>query len=307
MQAARENNSDGLGLYEMRAALCGAGADVVVLAPWGVQSGRGTAVTNSGTVTLGDPLAIPADYTDDCADAPSGGAVFGLCLGDQPCAAESVSATPVDTVKFALRGGLAAAVGWDELPDLVVTGPNSGLNVASSVNDSGTIGAAIAAVEHRIPAVAFSTSADSTLSFFPVENYRATTAWAVELLQQLRARDMLDHHEYVISVNYPDVSAGQEAGAARFVQVGTAALAYHGYAEAGERTFDVSVTLCEGSDLCEESRADADWQVLFEDGAIGVGAINPDRTYGAKLEALDELAELQAFIELEAPAPAAAS
>jgi 5'-nucleotidase len=51
MQAAKENNSDGLGLYETRKALCEAGADVVVVAPWAVQSGRGTAVTNSGTVT----------------------------------------------------------------------------------------------------------------------------------------------------------------------------------------------------------------------------------------------------------------
>ncbi|WP_374119560.1 hypothetical protein [Streptomyces sp. RKAG290] len=41
MQAARTSHSDGLGLYEIRKALCGAGADVVVMAPWQVQSGKG--------------------------------------------------------------------------------------------------------------------------------------------------------------------------------------------------------------------------------------------------------------------------
>lgn len=115
VQASRENNGDGLGLYEMRRALCAAGADVVILGPWGVQSGRGTAVTNSGQVTLSEPLAIPAEYADDCAELPSSGAVFGLCLGEE-CTADSASATPVDTVKFAMRGGLEGAVGWEDRP-----------------------------------------------------------------------------------------------------------------------------------------------------------------------------------------------
>jgi 5'-nucleotidase len=33
MRAAKASHSDGLGLYELRKALCGAGADVVVMAP----------------------------------------------------------------------------------------------------------------------------------------------------------------------------------------------------------------------------------------------------------------------------------
>ena len=70
MQAARPNNSDGLGLYEIRRALCAAGADVVVIAPWQVQSGRGTAVTNSGTHWLGTKT-LPATYANDCASAPA--------------------------------------------------------------------------------------------------------------------------------------------------------------------------------------------------------------------------------------------
>lgn len=300
VQASRENNSDGLGLYELRSALCDAGADVVVIGPWAVQSGRGTAVTNSGTMTLSTPLAIPADYADDCASAPSGGAVYGLCLGEE-CGADSLSATPVDTVKFALRGGLAATVGWDTA-DLVLTGPNAGMNVASSINDSGTVGAAISGVEHRIPAVAFSASADSTMGFYPVENYRAASTWAVEFLQGLRSQGLLDQHEFVINVNYPDVTRG-EVGAARFVQVGTAALAFHSYVPTTGDTFDIALGLCEGSELCDEAREDADWQAVFSDNAIGVGAINPDRTYGAELAGTDALARLRQYVETSAPTP----
>ncbi|KAA9393632.1 hypothetical protein FCK90_10590 [Kocuria coralli] len=212
MQASRENNSDGLGLYEMRKALCEAGADVVIVAPWAVQSGRGTAVTNSGTMTPAEAPAIPEEYTNDCGGADAGGAVFGLCLEDGPCTAESASATPSDTVKFSMRGGLENLVGWSEGPDLVVTGPNSGLNLASSVTDSGTIGAAVAALESHVPVVAFSTAGYNDNSGFPQENYAATSQWAVEFIEGLGSEGLLDQHEFAVSVNYPNISEGTPAG-----------------------------------------------------------------------------------------------
>ena len=153
MQAARPNNSDGLGLYEIRRSLCAAGADVIVIAPWQVQSGRDTAVTNCGTFWLGTKT-MPAGYANDCSGAPAKGQVYGLCLDTAPCTMNSASATPSDTVKFATRGGLEALAGWDEA-DLVVSGSNSGNNLANSVTDSGTVGATVAAIEDEIPAVAF--------------------------------------------------------------------------------------------------------------------------------------------------------
>lgn len=301
MQGARENNSDGMGLYELRSEFCAAGADVVVIAPWAPQSGRGTAVTNSGAMWLGDPIAVPEDYQDDCADAPSQGAVFGLCLGDEPCHVESVSATPADTVKFALRGGLEAAVGWVDPPDLVVSGSNAGLNVSSSVNDSGTVGAAIAAVENRVPAVAFSTNFDASFGY-PVENYRATARWGVAFLEGLAARGLLDQHHFAITVNYPDVT-DSDALPATFVQVGTGALGFHSYVATGERAFEVSVGLCEGSDMCEETRAESDAVAVFHEGHIGVGAIDWDRTYGADLDGVALLDALRAYVLDGAPDP----
>lgn len=302
MQASNESNSDGLGLYEMRRALCAAGADVVVIGPWAVQSGRGTAVTNSGMMSVAAPIAFPAGYEDDCSDAPTGGPVYGLCLSDGACTPESGSGTPGDTVRFALRGGLESLVGWEGYPDLVVSGPNSGLNVSSSVNDSGTVGAAISAVEHRVPGFAISASWDAE-RFFPPENYSAASEWAVQLLESLAARDMLNEYEYVINVNYPDASADAPIGAATFSEVGTAIGAYHYYTEEGDNSWKVGLKLCEGLEICEESRANADSDIA-RGGTIAVGAITPDRTYAPEeLHALESLAALRAFIAADAPAP----
>ena len=88
-----------------------AGADVIVIAPWQVQSGRDTAVTNSGTFWLGTKT-LPAGYANDCSEAPAKGQVYGLCLDTAPCTMNSASATPSDTVKFGTRGGLEALAGW---------------------------------------------------------------------------------------------------------------------------------------------------------------------------------------------------
>ena len=40
--------TDGKGLYELRKALCAAGADVLVVAPWSQQSGAGARMTTPG-------------------------------------------------------------------------------------------------------------------------------------------------------------------------------------------------------------------------------------------------------------------
>jgi 5'-nucleotidase len=303
MQAAKENNSDGLGLYETRKALCEAGADVVVVAPWAVQSGRGTAVTNSGTVTPAKAPDVPEGFEEDCAGASGGGAVYGLCLEDGPCTPDSESATPSDTVKFAMRGGLEALVGWDERPDLVVSGPNAGLNVASSVTDSGTMGAAIAALEHHVPAVALSTSATDDLKSYPRENYEATAQWATQFLEDLSARDMLSQHDYAVSVNYPNISEGKAAGKAEFTEVGTSAFAFHTYTEGDQGSYDVSIKICDDSDLCAESKDQADWKRVYEENHIGVSAITPDRTYDAEVKGSEELDRLKSYVEDEAPEP----
>ncbi len=300
MRAERPNNSDGLGLYELRRSLCAAGADVVVIAPWQVQSGRGTAVTNSGVLRLADK-PLPAGYENDCAGAPAGGKVFGLCLDANPCTPDSPSGTPSDTVKFALRGGLKAVAGWDE-PDLVVTGPNAGLNVASSVNDSGTIGAAVAAIDDEIPAVAFSTSANADNSAFPVENYRATADWAAKFLVGLRKEKLLGQNEFAVSVNYPNISDGDRARRPVWTTVGDSTLAYHSYAKQEDGSYQVVLDFCSGLPACEETKPDADVTAVVDDNHIGVGAITWDRTYGQKFDRRT-LNKVQTYVERRAPRP----
>ena len=190
---------------------------VVVIAPWAAQSGKGSAVTNSGSFRLGQK-ALPAGYgfESDCASAPAKGAVYGLCTGTDPCSSSSGSATPADTVMFATRGGLKATVGWDA-PALVVSGSNSGENPANSVNDSGTVGAAIMANADGIPAVAFSSSSAADWSM-PLVNYEATAKWGASFLADLNNRGLLKQSKFALNINYPGCLRGSEGEASEVDQ-----------------------------------------------------------------------------------------
>ena len=276
MQAAKASHSDGLGLYEVRKALCAKGADVVVMAPWAVQSGKGSAVTNSGSFRLGQK-AVPAGYENDCASAPAKGAGYGVCTGTDPCGPTSGSATPADTVMFATRGGLKATVGWAE-PDLVVSGSNSGANASSSVNDSGTAGAAIAANADGIPAVAISSATAADFSM-PVVNYQATAKWGADFLANLNKKGLLLQDKFVLNVNYPDISTGAKAKSAKWTSVGSATVAFHNYALQPDGSYTIQLALCTGLPICKETRKTADWTWLSK-GHITVTPINWDRTYG---------------------------
>ncbi|MGW6613368.1 5'/3'-nucleotidase SurE [Streptomyces erythrochromogenes] len=302
MQAAKKSNSDGLGLYELRRAMCAAGADVVVIAPWQVQSGKGTAVTNGGVLTAQRRTALPAGYENDCAGAPAQGAVFGVCLSEGPCGADSPSATPADTVKLALRGGLKAKTGWDRAPDLVLSGINSGPNVSAQVNDSGTVGAAIAAIDEGVPAVAFSSAGDETNTYFPQENYRAHAAFGARLVAGLKERGLLTS-EFALKVDYPDISTGTPAGPPRWTSVGHGKVVWHAYEQVGADSFAIGLGFCEEApgDPCAETVADADSAALFRDGRISVTPLTSDRTYGVKTPHAHTLRKVRSYVENDAP------
>ncbi|BAK35506.1 putative hydrolase [Microlunatus phosphovorus NM-1] len=277
MQAARANGKDGIGLYDMRKSLCAAGADVVVIAPWGYMSGAGGAVTNSGQFTAEQRTALPAGYEDDCASAPSGGAVFGLCR-DTGCTPDSLSATPADTVKFALHGGLKALVGWKKAPDLVVTGINSGPNVSASINDSGTVGSAIAGIDNEVPAIAFSGHVEPVSDTVTRPTYVAAADFGARLIAQLRAKRLLTD-AYVLNVNYPDVTNGQRPGKPVWTRVGLGTFGVHAYSPtaSGSRTFTIGWAVCPAEHCIDEPRRDADSTALFA-GKITLTALTRDRT-----------------------------
>lgn len=281
MQMARPNASDGKGLYEVRRALCAAGADVVVMAPWANQSGAGTSATSSGRLTVQRRTALPAGYANDCSGAPSAGAVYGACKGAAPCGQSTPSATPADTVRLGIGGGLAAKAGWKHGPDLVVTGSNYGPNVASVVNESGTLGAALAAIDEGVPAVALNSSYDPTVtgSFEVADHtYRRTAAYGAEFIADLRERDLLAP-KYVVNVNYPYRAESQHPRGTAWTSVGTQKVVGIRYSAEGD-TFTLGAELCapDSADCRPETKRRADF-ALLQRGYVTVTPISPDRTH----------------------------
>lgn len=301
MQDSRANQSDGRGLYEVRKALCAAGADVVTIAPWSVQSGRGTAVTNSGTIRLGTK-PLQAEYINDCKKAPSKGLVYGLCVDTAPCSATSPGATPSDTVKFATRGGLHDLANWKGEPDLVVSGSNSGNNIANSVTDSGTVGATIAAIEEGIPAVALS-SANAKDGTYPVQNYRATAEWGTKLMVGLRKEGLLRQHKFSLNVNYPNITDGTPARRAKWASISDGTFAYHSYVRQADGSYQISLAPCTGLAACIPTRPDADKTLVMDRNHITVTPINWDRTYGHAINGKRELTKVKSYIQHSAPRP----
>ncbi|MFE6305435.1 5'/3'-nucleotidase SurE [Nocardiopsis sp. NPDC057823] len=283
MRGEEADGTDGLGLYALRAALCEAGADVVVFAPWGQQSSMSAALSHEAEFGLGTPPDPPEEYADACSDAPSGGAVHGVCLAQGPCRPDSPSATPVDALSFALAHGLPEVVGWDGPPDLVVSGVNSGPNVASQIPHSGTVGVASTAVASGIPAVALSASVDEDLVVTP-ETLAATAAFGADLIARMRGADLFDPG-YVVNVNHPASPDGSPGTDVRWTRAGTGSVLAVDYE--GEESFTPVVRLCEpGASGCvAETREDADAVALLAEGAVSVGALGVDRAYAQEEDA----------------------
>ncbi|WP_395570476.1 5'/3'-nucleotidase SurE [Streptomyces sp. BK79] len=284
MQMARPDASDGKGLYEARRALCAAGADVVVMAPWANQSGAGTSATGSGRLTVQRRTTLPTGYQNDCSGAPGGGAVYGVCKGSTPCGPATPSATPADTVRLGIGGGLAAEAGWTDGPDLVVTGSNYGPNVASVVNESGTVGAALAAIDEGVPAIALNSSYDPAVTdslHVADHTYRDTAGFGAKFIGELSERGLLTT-EFVVNVNYPHHEEGQRPKSTEWTSVGTRKLVRFRYAAQGD-TFTIGGELCaQGTPPCRpETKRRPDFDLL-QRGHVTVTPVGPDRTYAGR-------------------------
>jgi 5'-nucleotidase len=263
VQAASSSGTDGKGMYELRRALCEAGADVVVIGPWGQQSGMSARVTvpSSAPVPLTvQPVTPPAPYDGDCAGATSGGGVYGVCQSEAPCVQGSPSASPSDAVFVGVLRFVPDNV-WADGADLVVSGTNFGQNAGEAVNRSGTVGAAITAHELHQPAIAFSAEFDFTVCGrdFTCVPFEDTADFAVELIGELRAAGKLTAAT-ALNVNYPLVGDGEQLGRPVWAAVGTSTnipSAYEGTVGAGGGTYGVVV-----GTPAPETRADADTTAL---------------------------------------------
>lgn len=172
-------NDDGIaapGIIAVRDALRVAGHRVIVVAPREDQSGSSVRISTR-------QLGLAQDGPDTWI----------------------VDGTPADTTLVALRRILK-----DAPPDLVVSGANRGQNLGVISNVSGTVGAAIMAAMHGVPAVAVSVGMDmaEAADGFPstVAAYPAAARFVSRLVARLAGaagRGPLLEPGTVLNVNYP--------------------------------------------------------------------------------------------------------
>lgn len=231
-------------IVALRDALVADGHDVTVVAPATDQSG------NSARLTFTQPLTLAAPLPD----------VF------------TVSGSPADSVFL----GRQVLFG-DAPPDLVVSGINPGGNFSSILNQSGTVGAAVAALQNGVPSIAVSLdgSAAQTLPL------RATVAeYTTDLIDALVARyptGSLLPEGVGLNVNYP--AARPVTGTQITVQDPGLYLGLR-YATAGTFGEPGVYTLGFGPPTASPIRG-GDWSAL-RNGRISITPIDADRTVDSR-------------------------
>lgn len=168
-------NDDGIeseGLHTLAAVALEAGLDVVVAAPHEERSGASASLfaTRSDGRLLFEEESLP---------------------GLEDVTAYGVEATPAYITWAGVRGAFGPA------PDLVLSGVNKGPNTGHAVIHSGTVGAALTATAHGVPAMAVSmTAADPSCWATAAAVASRTLAW------------LLEHSgrpPVVLNVNVPDI------------------------------------------------------------------------------------------------------
>lgn len=112
-------------------------------------------------------------------------------------AALAVRASPAMIVFVGIRGAFGAP------PDVVLSGINHGPNGGQAILHSGTVGAALTAAAHDLPAMAVSLAGASPTHWDSAEQLtRRALAWFIEHPDR----------PYVLNVNVPDVPAAELRG-----------------------------------------------------------------------------------------------
>jgi 5'-nucleotidase len=174
-------NDDGIdspGIRLLAEAAVDAGLDVTVAAPHAERSGSSAALS---ALEADGRLLLDERELDGLPDVP----------------AFAVHATP------ALIAFVAADGAFGDPPDVLLSGINNGPNTGQAVLHSGTVGAALTAASHGLPALAVS-----------LATTRATH-WDTAALVTKRALSwFVEHadHAYVLNVNVPDIPSAQLRG-----------------------------------------------------------------------------------------------
>jgi 5'-nucleotidase len=266
-------------LTELRDTLCAAGNEVTVVVPSTDQSGNGTRITTKGTLSA-------TRSTFSC----------GSGQGTEYAVSTSIpaNASPPDAVLFGLKVVFA-----DSPPDLVVSGMNPGANVGRVTNHSGTVSAAVTAMEQGVPAIAVSmewNAVDATRGFTGAAAARpAANSFVVELIKTLQ-RDRSGHPLLSggLNINWPVVydKAGLQLVSPTGVdvtRVGSADAIALGYTPLADDKYAVSVSLCKLPNPCAvETRKDADTAALANN-RVSVSPLDGDWSTGGAAELSKQL------------------
>jgi 5'-nucleotidase len=211
-------NDDGIGapaLPVLASRLAREGHDIHVAAPLEGHSGCGASI---GKVTEGQ--IIPVTQVS--------------LAGAEGIPAFAVDGPPAFIVLAAVQGV------FGERPDVVVTGPNSGLNLGPLVLHSGTLGAAVTAASNSLPGIALSTEKRARFGFTTAAEFCARN---LEALLNSMGDDS------ALNINVPDLPLDQIAGIrlTRFAPMSLVAIVIsedgsHPEASAGKRQMCVSLT-----------------------------------------------------------------
>ena len=191
-----DDGYDAPGIKTMGQALKAAGHNVTLVASTHKHSGSGVRITTRGKI----------------------------CFEKKDDGVWAIEGSPADAVLIGLQHILA-----DQPPDLVISGSNFGQNVGMSANNSGTVGAAIMAMQRGVPAIAVSVghrpeefsppyTFPSTLAAFgPAAAF--TVSLVAELQNDFRENDGLLPDRTLLVVNYPARASNLIKGI-RFTQLG---------------------------------------------------------------------------------------
>ncbi|KAF8592470.1 sure-like protein [Ramaria rubella] len=196
-------NDDGWAEANIRAqksALDAAGPikfNTVLSAPAENESGTGSSDAPA------TPLVIPCEFNT----CPIGSPAEGFNASDPSL--NFVNSFPVTSVRFGIQT-LAPKFFGGQKPDIVVSGPNVGSNLGSTVQISGTVGAATEASIEGIPSIAFSGATGSQVSFTTLEagdsaeTYAAVAVTLVEALVASGKPFLLPNTS--LNVNFPSAT-----------------------------------------------------------------------------------------------------
>jgi 5'-nucleotidase len=159
---------DAPGITVMYDSLTKAGYDVTLVAPKSNQSGTSMSTTG-GNLEAEQPTSDGHKWW--------------------------VDGTPVDSIRVGLTGILTTP------PDIVISGVNHGANAAYNVNYSGTVGAATAAAEAGVPAIAVSADVGSDDSQTNFSGAASTVLRLIGSLNTAALRSMATGD--VVNVNAP--------------------------------------------------------------------------------------------------------